>query len=224
MGIYLEDDGDVVLNLSDESNIDLISYLKTTYGSNGDLFTSYLNIFQLLGITDTLFIFDTMNHIARVQFSYNSEKNCINQDSNIIALHERSKIKLDEYYYAILSDIHIYFCICDYTFLDKEHITSGDVDLLLDGIDIIYAKLGQLYTEIMLNPKQQKQIQEIKIQSLGGRSRAEKYTKYKNEILNAWQNGAYHSYAQFARKHADKYQLSTKTIENWLSKEFSNQQ
>ena len=131
---------------------------------------------------------------------------------------------MDEYDYSILSDIHAYILICDYTLFEKEHITSKDVSFLLDGIDAIYANLGRLYTEIMLKPKQQKKIKAANIPSLGGQGRANKYNQYKKEIIEKWKNNNYHSYALFAREYADRYKLSTKTIENWLSTEFSIQQ
>lgn len=223
MDICLEEDDGVVLDLLDEDNINVLSYLRNTYDSEGVLFASYLNIFQLLGITDELFIYSAMDHIMRTPFSYNSEENCINQDSNMRELHKRSKIKMDEYDYSLLSDIHLYILICDYTLFEKDYITSKDVSFLLNGVDDIYANLGRLYTEIMLKPKKQKQIKAENIPSLGGKGRAKKYNQYKKEILEKWENNNYHSYALFAREYANRYKLSTKTIEKWLSSEFSIQ-
>lgn len=202
----------------DEIDSEALSWLTNAYYGDGGLFTSYFAFFQMLGITDTQFIHSAMINLAREE-----SKSGIDKYSIIKDLDERSKIKLDAYHYCTLSEIYVRFLIFDSTLDKKEQIKSEDINFLFDSTDDIKARFGELCMEILLNPNQQKQIQETKIQSLGGRGRANKYTQYKNEILNSWQKGEYHSYAQFARKHADKYQLSTKTIEGWLSKEFSNQ-
>lgn len=217
MDICLEEDDGVVLDLLDEDNINVLSYLTDAYYGDGGLFTSYFAFFQMLGITDTQFIHSAMTNLAR------ESKNGIDKDSIIKDLDERSKIKLDVYHYATLSNIYVRFLIFDCTLDKKEQITTEDIDFLFDSTDDIKARIGELCMEILLNSNQQKQIQETKIHSLGGKSRAKKYAQYRNEILSAWQNSGCHSYALFARKHADKYNLSTKTIENWLSKKFSNQ-
>lgn len=59
------------------------------------------------------------------------------------------------------------------------------------------------------------------LQSLGGKIRAEKYEQLKIRIFQEWSTGEFHSYAQYAKEHADTYGLSTKTIEKWLSQTFS---
>jgi hypothetical protein len=222
--ICLKEDVSEVLDLTDEVNIDNLSYLQIVYDRDGYLFASYLNIFKLLGITDELFIFSSMDHIMQNPFPYNSEEDCINNDSNLKKLHKRSKIKMNKHDYSTLSRIHAYILISDYTLFKKDNITHEDMDFLINSIEDIYADLGRLYTNIMLNPKQKNHIESVNIPSLGGQGRANKYNQYKKEIFEKWLNNNYHSYALFAREYAGKYNLSTKTIENWLSSEFSIQQ
>ncbi|MDM1758479.1 hypothetical protein HX127_13080 [Acinetobacter sp. 256-1] len=58
-------------------------------------------------------------------------------------------------------------------------------------------------------------------QSKGGQARAKKYEEQKNIIFEEWEKGSFHSYAACARHFANQLGLSTKTIENWLSENYS---
>jgi len=73
----------------------------------------------------------------------------------------------------------------------------------------------------MLNHSLTTNISDKSIHSLGGTSRAKKYEALKGEVFKKWKIGRFHSYAECAREYAVKYGLSTKTVESWLSKEFS---
>lgn len=63
--------------------------------------------------------------------------------------------------------------------------------------------------------------QERKPQSKGGKIRAERYKKQKSIIFEAWEKRQFHNYAECARHFANQLDLSTKTIETWLSKRYS---
>lgn len=63
--------------------------------------------------------------------------------------------------------------------------------------------------------------QERQAQSKGGQERAKKYEEQKNIIFEEWEKGSFHSYAACARHFANQLGLSTKTIENWLSENYS---
>jgi hypothetical protein len=59
-------------------------------------------------------------------------------------------------------------------------------------------------------------------QSKGGQIRAEKYySEPKSAIYEAWEKGGFHSYAACAKHFANEFNLSTKTIERWLTKKYS---
>ncbi len=63
--------------------------------------------------------------------------------------------------------------------------------------------------------------QERQAQSKGGQERAKKYEEQKSIIFEEWGKGSFHSYAACARHFANQFNLSTKTIENWLSEKYS---
>ena len=63
--------------------------------------------------------------------------------------------------------------------------------------------------------------QERQARSKGGQERAKKYEEQKNIIFEEWEKGSFHSYAACARHFANQLGLSTKTIENWLSENYS---
>lgn len=58
-------------------------------------------------------------------------------------------------------------------------------------------------------------------QSIGGQTRAEKYDKPRIAVYEAWEKGLFHSYAACARQFANEFNLSTKTVENWLTNKYS---
>lgn len=58
-------------------------------------------------------------------------------------------------------------------------------------------------------------------QSIGGQTRAEKYDEPRIAVYEAWEKGLFHSYAACARHFANEFNLSTKTVENWLTNKYS---
>jgi len=216
------DEGDLALDLSDEQNEDAISYLKGTYEKDGYLLNSFFRLFQILGIDDKSFINDVMMNILREKPSYNYEQNCFNDDFNIVNLKDRSQIQLDSCTYVSLSNVYGRFYTSHSILNDSESITSNDLCFAINSIDAIYSVIGRVYADLMYDNSLAINAPTKSIHSLGGESRAKKYKFLKNEVLKKWRLGSFHSYAECARDFNKDYGLSTKTIENWLSKEFSN--
>lgn len=101
-------------------------------------------------------------------------------------------------------------------------LIERDIRLALDNISIINFDLGIVF-EYLNEPAIGEAKEKIKspIHALGGLSRAKKYEVVKLRIYRDWELNPSSSYAEFARKYSEKYNLSTKTIENWLSRKFS---
>lgn len=196
--------------------------LKSYYDINGTLLNSLFRIFEILGIDDEPLIHKTLLDIYKKSPSYidDTEKN-FDDDTNSIDLNEYSKIKLDTSFYKCISDAYSTFVACYYYLNEAPQITSGDLMFTMDSINLIYSDLGRAYTYIMGNNTFIESLSKHDIHSLGGEGRAKKYNNIKNEIFKEWKSGAFHSYAECARRYSERHKLSTKTIENWLSREFS---
>lgn len=215
-------DEDIILDLSDEDNKNIILDLKSLYDINGTLLNSFFGLFEILGIDDEPLIHKALLDIYKKSPSYISNiENYFDDDTNSIDLNEYSKIKLDTSFYERISDAYTTFFACYYYLNQAHQITSGDLMFTIESTDRIYSDLGRVYAHIMGSDIFIKQFSKHDIHSLGGESRAKKYNNIKDEIFKEWKSGSFYSYAQCAKKHAEIHQLSTKTIEKWLSKEFS---
>ena len=104
----------------------------------------------------------------------------------------------------------------------SENLLDIDILTALDsGITISY-NLG-LFSECINKAliSQSKDTEKKSIHELGGLTRASNYHSKKLEIFDIWERGNYHSYASLAQSIANDFNLSTKTIEKWLSSEYS---
>ena len=143
--------------------------------------------------------------------SYNNYE--FNENEFIKKLKENSKIELNNGDYVALSDAYVAIQLCYFVlFENKEKILSDDIEFAIDTIDRVYSTIGMIYSNLTRN------VVFDKIQSLGGKSRANKYNSYKSEIFAEWERGKFHSYSKSARSFSDKFDLNPKTIESWLSK------
>lgn len=212
---------DNILNLSDIDNHSAFLSLQETYKEHGELLDSFFRLFQVLGLDDESFIDKSMLKIFIKRPSYNNEQNSFNDDVNTLALKERSEIKLDASFYVHLSDAYTNFYACYYILNEAPKITSDDLTFTIESIDCIYSTLGRVYTHLMESDILIKKLSKKNIHSLGGVSRAKKYSIFKDEIFKEWERGSFYSYAECARKYSEKHKLSTKTIESWLSRKFS---
>lgn len=215
-------DNDTILDLSDEVNANMILDLRSFYDVNGTLLNRFFRVFEILGIDDESLVHKALLDIYKNSPSYiGNAENDFDGDTNPIDLNEYSKIKIETYFYERLADVYTTFFACYYYLNEAPQITSGDLLFAIESIDLIYADLGRVYAHIMEKDTFIEKISKHNIHSLGGEGRAKKYSNIKNEIFKEWKLGAFHTYAECARRYSERHKLSTKTIENWLSKEFS---
>ncbi|KAF1020619.1 MAG: hypothetical protein GAK29_03586 [Acinetobacter bereziniae] len=216
---------DDILDQKDEHNESIILYLKSFYDDNSPLLNSFFRLFQILGINDEQFIHETLLNIDKESSLYiNSAEKVSKDNSNLININNHSKIKFDSCFYKDISDAYTNFCACYYYLNEAPHITVGDLEFLTESVDRIQSTLGRVFIQVMDNDSFIENFFKNDIHSLGGESRAKKYSGFKKEIFKEWKSGSFYSYAECARSFSEKHKLSTKTIESWLSKEFSKPQ
>lgn len=122
----------------------------------------------------------------------------------------------------ILYDLTYNRLHCPISDLYNYRLAKQDAILALDNVAIINFDLG-IVIEYLRHPyiSESEEQARSSIHALGGISRSKKYEVMKIKIYRDWELNPSSSYALFAREHANKYQLSTKTIESWLSQKFS---
>ncbi|WP_180024068.1 hypothetical protein [Acinetobacter sp. YH1901134] len=203
----------------------IINYLKKTYGENGNISKQFENIFRTLDIDknqaiDAFYeVYSTGNHPAL--FKDTSDKELV----------EFPSTKILRRFLSIAPPINIQrlalaYIVAEITIAKilqlNTRMNLDDIHLALKNIEVINLDLGAFIQCIDAKPlnNQEKNLKQS-IQALGGLTRSRKYQILKKQIFNDWNISNYHSYAECARKHAGIHSLSTKTIESWLSKEFS---
>ena len=115
-----------------------------------------------------------MINLKNNKTSYNNY--IFNEKKKKKKLKENSKIELNNSGYVALSDAYIEIQVCYFIlFENKEKILSNDIEFAIDTIDRVYSTIGMIYSNLTRN------VVFDKIQSLGGKSRANKYNSYKSE-------------------------------------------
>lgn len=199
----------------DDTDRLVIADLKERFDIDSDssLINDIYNIFDILGVSDGYIAHQCMIELNKNRPSYNNYE--FNENEFIKKLKENSKIELNNSGYVALSDAYIEIQACYFIlFENKEKILSNDIEFAIGTIDRVYSTIGIIYSNLTRNGVFDK------IQSLGGKSRANKYNSYKSEIFAEWERGKFHSYSKCARSFSDKFDLNPKTIESWLSKKY----
>ncbi|MDV2440225.1 hypothetical protein QR665_12205 [Acinetobacter gerneri] len=203
----------------------IFNYLKSAYSENGSISSQFDNIIKVLQVDknqaiDAFYeIYSTEKHPIIDEDPF--YKNYFHEPSHTLIEHLCSKAPIDN-----VDRLAISYIVFDITKEKIQHygkkLSVEDINLALNNIELINFDLGAFIQSInnhTISP--QKNDLKRSIQALGGITRSRKYQAIKKQIFYDWNSSNYHSYAQCARKHAEIHQLSTKTIENWLSKEFS---
>lgn len=201
----------------DDPNHEIIRYLKETYNSDSGLMDDLFNLFDSIGIQDIQLLHECMTNIYENKMTPQVVSVFEKNENEIIKkIRDASKIKMEDSAYTSLSDAYTTYQACFYIF-DKEILpTDEEIGFAIDSFDRIYSVIGRIYSHIANGSNVFG-----KIQSLGGKSRAQKYDSYKSEIFREWEQGTFHSYSKCARDFSNKFNLNPKTIELWLSKKYS---
>lgn len=211
----------VIVDLSDEDTKNLVLDLQSVYADDGELLSDLFGVFECIGIHDESYIHTSMMGIFTERMTPSRNLFDFNGNEIIKELKNKSRIKLDGQVYAVLSEAYSSFCGSQYFLYDSEDIRSNNICYAIDSIEKIYSVIGVAYSELIRTNELHFRPSDKSIHSLGGEGRSKKYKLYKDEIIKEWEKGGFHSYAECARKYTEKYNLSTKTIEGWLSKNFS---
>lgn len=209
----------------------IFEYLKNAYGKNGVIAKQFNSIFEILDVDKILAmdafyeIYSTPNHPAFLE-DYAHYKDNDNQKKIHTPYQELIESLILKFPSSVVERLAFSYIFYDITVAKIQHlgrkISKKEIILALENIEVISFDLGA-FMQCMTTPNiyyKQKDLKQS-IQAMGGITRSRKYQAIKKQIFHDWNSSTYHSYAQCAKKHADIHQLSTKTIEKWLSKEFS---
>lgn len=203
----------------------IIDYLKNSYSEFGDISKQFDNIFKTLklnkkeAINAFYEIYSTDCHPAlyadyrNQEVSHLASTKLIQNLASIVPPNTLERLAFSYIIYDITKEKIKYF---------NKKLSTEDINLALKNIEIANFDIGA-FMQCINSQSLSIQKKDLKqsIQALGGLTRSRKYQAIKIKIFNDWNTSNYHSYAECARKHAVIHELSTKTIESWLSKEFS---
>lgn len=207
------------------SNFFIVEYLKKSYCAFGRMSQQFDNIFRILEVNRNEVI-DAFYEIYSTDFHPALYTDYINIDSihfpstkliqnlaSIVPLANLERLAFTYIIYDITKEKITYF---------NENLSVNDINLALENIEVINFDIGAFMQSIntKIDYIQENDLKQS-IQALGGLTRSRKYQVIKKQIFNDWNISNYHSYAECARKHSVIHRLSTKTIESWLSREFS---
>ncbi|GEM_PF-2341845 len=199
----------------------IVNYLKNAYGEHGNFSKRMSFIFETLKVDKVLAI-DAFYEIYSQEdyFDKPLEYRYIYMPS--YAKLRNLTMNISDYVFDRLAFSYVIHDITKEKIFYKNKLDTEDINLALENLEVGNFHLGA-FIQCIIKENYSLQNEDLNksIQALGGLTRARKYQAIKKQIFNDWKSGAFHSYAECARRYSERHKLSTKTIENWLSKEFS---